>query len=284
MALLDHIKLIRVKQWYKNLVVFLAIFFAGEVFNFELLSITLVAFIALCFMSSVNYILNDLRDVKEDRLHPDRKLRPLASGNISNLRAIVLAVILFILSISVSLYVSYKFLAILLAFFLLTQIYTFYLKNILFADILTIASLFVIRAVSGAYAIGVIISPWLILCPFFLALFLAACKRYANVLLLGKNAMKTKFVLKNYTLDLTKTLMIISTILLIMSYSLYSFLSIYNKLLLSLPFALFVMFRYYYLVTSGFNIGREPQKAFRDWPIVVGMILWVLVVFGLIYV
>ncbi len=276
--------LLRVRQWYKNLVVFLALFFSANLFDGSLFLTTLLAFFALCFVSSAGYILNDIADRHQDRFHPEKKLRPLAAGKISLLIAVLLVVLLFIAGSLIAFILGASFFYIVLALFLLSLLYTFVLKKIVFADILTIASLFVLRAVSGAVAINVTISPWLVLCPFFLSLFLSVGKRHAELHLLQEKASATRKVLGEYTHELTDSLMGISTTLLVISYALYSFLSEYNYLLYTLPFALFVMFRFYYLINSGSAIARHAERVIKDWPMVVGIILWVLATAGLIYV
>ncbi len=274
---------IRVRQWYKNLVVILALFFSANLFDGDMFLTTILAFIALCFVSSAGYILNDIADRHQDRLHPEKKARPIAAGSISIPIAVLLVLLLFIAGNVIAFALGMFFFYLVLALFFLSLLYTFVLKKIVFADILTIASLFVLRAVSGAVAIDVTISPWLVLCPFFLSLFLSVGKRHAELHLLQEKASATRKVLREYTHELTDSLMIISTTLLVISYALYSFLSEYNYLLYTLPFALFVMFRFYYLINSGSEIARHAERVIKDWPMILGIVLWILVTAGLIY-
>jgi len=276
-------RLMRPKQWYKNLLVFLPIFFVGGLFNREYLYLSLGGLFSLCLLSSGNYIINDLIDLKKDQLHPEKKSRPLASGAVGKVSALFLAVILILASVVIGYFLSYWFLAILIFMFLLTLAYTFWLKNILFADILTISALFVLRAVAGALAIQVKISPWLILCPFFLALFLAVGKRHADLLFLKDRAESTRKVLQEYSLELTNSLMIISTTLLMVSYSMYSFLSEHNYLLFTLPLAIYAIFRFFYLIQSGSEIARHPERVIYDKGMVFGVILWGVVTSLIIY-
>ncbi|HLD00346.1 MAG TPA: UbiA prenyltransferase family protein [Candidatus Nanoarchaeia archaeon] len=283
MGLIDYFNLLRVQQWYKNLVVFLAIFFSGNLFKVDLFLVSAEAFLAVSLMSSVNYILNDLVDLEKDKLHPENKFRPLSAERVSKKTAGVIAVILFLGSTILAGKLGGWFLAAVLSLFLLTQAYTFFLKKIVLADVLTIASLFVIRAISGGLAIKVVISPWLIMGPFFLALFLAVGKRHSNLLLLKIEASKSRAVLQDYTLSLTNSLMIISTTLLIISYALYSFLSKQNNLLFTLPLVLFCIFRFYYLITSGSSIARSPEKVITDRQIRIGMGLGLVLAVILIY-
>ena len=171
-----------------------------------------------------------------------------------------------------------------ISLFVLTQFYSFFFKRIVFADILVIAILFVIRAVSGVYIINVEISMWLILCPFFLSLFLSTGKRRSNLVLLKEKAAETKKVLQYYTVELTDSLILISTTLFIISYTLYCFLSDHNHLIYTLPFALYVIFRYFYLIKSGSIIARHPEKIRKDIPIVLGILLWIISVIVILYI
>ena len=279
----EILALLRVKQWYKNLLVFLALFFVGHLFYWPELFLTVLGFFALSFVSSANYIFNDLIDLKKDRLHPEKKLRPLAAGRISKGAAVVIALVLALAGIAISLYLGLHFFLIVVAMIALTQLYSFFLKNIVFADILTIGVLFVLRAISGGFIIDVKTSPWLILCPFFLSLFLSTGKRHSDLQLLKEKAGSTRKVLQYYNQGLTNSLIIISTTLLIMSYALYSFLSEHDNLLYTLPFALFVVFRYYYLINCGSEIARHPEKIIKDKQMMVGVVLWLLITGLLIY-
>ncbi len=280
MKIMTYLKLVRVEQWYKNLVVFLALFFSGNLFSVSLMYTSFVAFIALCLVSSAGYIMNDIVDRKNDALHPLKKNRPLASGMIGVVEGVILAILLLIAGGGVGLKIGADFFLILSALFILTLMYTFLLKKIMFADVLTIATLFVLRAISGAIAINVRISPWLVLCPFFLALFLAVAKRQADLLLLGKKAGQTRAVLEHYTLEITRVLLIISTTLLALSYALYSFLSEHGNLIYTLPLALLVIFRVYYFTTLE---ERFSGQWLKDKTLLIGIVLWVVGTAGIIY-
>lgn len=279
--LLNYIKLLRPQQYYKNLMVFLAIFFVNQFFTKSIIPV-IAGFFSLCAISSVNYIINDIIDIKKDRQHPEKKHRPLASKKVSIPEALIIATILLIISIIIAINLSQYFFYSVLALLILTQIYSLFLKNILFADILTIATNFVIRSVAGAFIINVMISPWLILCPFFFAIFLASGKRHANLLFLKDKAKNTKKVLKKYTLELTNSLMLISTTLLIISYTLYAFLS-NTKLLITLPFTLFVIFQYFSLVQKGSAIARNPEKIIYNKELMIGTVILITLLFTLMY-
>lgn len=272
------INLLRIRQWYKNLVIFLSVLFGGLLFNLDSWLILTLGFVSLCFVSSANYIINDILDSEKDKLHPEKKNRPIASGKVSKSEAILLAIIVLAGGFSIAYYLSEKFFLFALALFGLNQAYSFFLKNQPFADILSISANFVIRAVSGSILVNLSISPWLILCTFFLALFLASAKRHAEVILLKDNAKEHRSVLHAYTPSLTNALMTISASLLILSYSLYSLLGQHKMLMLSLPFSLYVVIRYYSLVESGSAIGRNAELAVKDRGLIIGSLLWISVV------
>jgi 4-hydroxybenzoate polyprenyltransferase len=289
MIIKDIISLIRVKQWYKNLMIFLPLIFAVEISNMNAVYSTVIGFFAFSFISSVNYILNDIADIKKDRVHPEKKHRPLASGRITKPAAIFLGIALVATTGFITAELGFMFRIILVLFFILTQLYTLILKNEAFADIIMISVNFVLRAVAGTFVLSkgfepyLRLSPWLILCPFFLAMFLAVGKREADLRLLGDKAKFHKKVFKVYTLSLTNTLMIISTTLLIISYALYSFLSVSPGLIITIPAALYCIFRYFHLVESGSEIARHPDKAYKDKRLVIGALVWGIMIFSVLY-
>ncbi|MBI4151393.1 decaprenyl-phosphate phosphoribosyltransferase [Candidatus Woesearchaeota archaeon] len=277
-------RLLRLHQWYKNGVVFLAVFFSGNGLNLTALEQALIAFLSLSLISSAGYIVNDVKDRTQDQLHPEKRTRPLAAGMISPSTAITLSILLFSIGFILAAQKGILFGSIVGIFVAVSFAYTFFLKRIIFADIITISTLFVLRAIIGAVAINVFVSPWLILVPFFLALFLAAGKRHSDLLFLRDDAGATKKVLEEYTLEITRALMTVSITLLILSYALYSFLSEHPLLIATLPFALFTIFRFYYFITSASPIARNPEKCINDRSFVVGMMLWILTTSAIIYI
>jgi 4-hydroxybenzoate polyprenyltransferase len=277
------LQLLRTQQWYKNLLIFLPLVFVGLALDQQSIMLTILGFIALCLLSSTNYILHDIIDQKKDQVHPEKRERPIAAGKVSVPTAGFIAMLCATSSLILAMSLSPIFFYLELFFFALTLLYSLWLKQEIFLDIILIAVNYVIRAVAGAYILQVRVSPWLILCTFFLALFLAAGKRRADVHFLEHNAGKHKTVLKSYTKELTNALIQLATALLILSYSLYSFLSIYPHLIYSLPFSLYVILRYYYLVESNSPIPRKPHTGYRDKQLAAGVVIWILVVLFLIY-
>jgi len=278
------LKLMRPHQWYKNLVIFLPFIFGGVLFDLTSFAKTLLGLMSLCFISSTNYIINDIIDRNRDKNHPEKRNRPIASKKIKVWEALIFALILLTISVTIAAYLNRYFLLSILAIFLLTQAYTFHLKKEIFVDIILIALNFVIRTVSGAFIVDVKISSWLILCPFFLSLFISVGKRESDLIFLGKKAKYHREVLNYYSTALTNTLMIITTTSLVIAYSLYSFLSVYKDLLLTLPIALYAIFRYLYLIYQGSIVTRHPEKFFKDKRLAVSTVLWVIAVIILIYV
>ena len=248
------LQLLRAKQWYKNLVIFLQVIFAGALFTKGHLETILFGFLSLCFASSASYIINDIVDAKEDKWHPEKSKRPIASGMISPGVALMVAIMIFLGSIAIAMKASYDFALCVLLLFILTQIYIFFLKKELFADAAMISTNFVIRAVSGAVLLSLRVSPWLILCTFFLSMFLVSAKRKGDLGL----------VRNRYTPEITDRMITFSTIALVMSYSLYSFLSIHPLLIATIPFAIYVIFTYSYLTDKDKALARNPERAFNN--------------------
>ena len=276
----DFIRLMRIGQWYKNLLVFLPLFFSGGIMGIQSLLMTLLGFFALCLMSSSGYIVNDLLDRKEDMLHPEKKGRPIASGRVRHWQALIVLMVLLLAGLGLAASLSFMFFALAGTLFMLMLAYDFYARSEPFLDIILIGVNYILRAVSGAYVLStgmapyIHVSPWLVLCPFFLALFLASAKRRADFLFLGKDSGHRES-LTQFSSQITQSLMTISTTLLVLSYGFYTFLSEHHSLIFTLPFALYTVFRYYALVENGSVIGRWPEKFYRDTRLVVAILMWV---------
>ncbi len=284
MKMPEMIKLLRPNQWYKNLVIFFAIIFSKNVFDFGLLKITFLGFVMLIIISSANYILNDLVDMEKDKINPEKKKRPLASGNVS----IGLALVLFFILLNVGLISSYffntSFFYIVLGLFVISTLYTFYFKHLILVDLIAISSNFVLRAIAGAVIIGVFVSPWLILGIFFFALFLVTGKRYGELNYLEENASKHRKILGEYTKEFLVSLFNIFTGVLILIFALYTFSSEHGNLIWTLPLFIYIILRYYYLILSNNKIIRHPEKAFSDMPLLISVILFLLLGFILIFI
>lgn len=284
MALVDFVKIARPQQWYKNFLLFLPLVFVGQLFNPTSIKLSILGFISFCLVSSANYIINDIIDLEKDKTHPEKKNRPLASGRLTRKQAIIETIIILSFGLGIaSTFTNKLFLASAITLFIITQAYSLFLKKELFADILAIGANFVIRASAGTFALNVKNSPWLILCTFFLSLYLSVGKRASELNLLGNNAPEQRATLAHYTKDITQPLLIISTTLIITAYSLYSFLSERNPLLYTLPLAFYAILRYFYLIQTGSEIARHPEKVFTDRRMVIVMILWSITTIILLY-
>ncbi|MFT4261708.1 MAG: UbiA family prenyltransferase [Candidatus Woesearchaeota archaeon] len=281
------LKLIRVKQWYKNLLVFLPLFFSGIVFDVNLIPF-LLAFFSLSFISSSYYILNDLKDLKQDRIHPEKKKRPLAAGFFSKTFAVSLFFILFFVGFFLAFNLgSFFFFA--AGLFVFTLLYIFYLKKIAFLDIISISINFLIRTIAGAFVGAktlsplIELSPWLIFCVFFLALFLTSSKREADILFLKDKAVKHKKSFKNYSLEITSFICVLSVTMLLTVYSLYIVFVQDLIFIITLPIALFAIIKYYSLLKEGSIITRHPELMYKDKALFISVVLWFFVVLVLLY-
>lgn len=280
----DYFHMLRPSQWYKNLLVFLGIIFAKEFLNFSLYPLLILGFFLLCLVSGANYILNDVVDFEKDRNHPEKRNRPIASGRVGRTKAVIFAVMLLAISLGISYVIHFGFFLSILTLFLLTQFYSLFLKHVIFADVTAISINFVLRAVAGAVLINVYVSPWLVVCTFFFALFLALCKRRGDIILLKEDAKNTRKVLGHYTRELVDMSVATSAATLLLSYGMYSFLATEGYLMmLTIPVVTFLIFRYLYLSVSHPKIVRHPEKIFGDKQTITGMLVWILMVFLILY-
>lgn len=277
------INLLRVRQWYKNLVIFIAILFGLQLFNVLSITKIFLGFVSLCFISSVNYIINDIADKKKDIENPEKRNRPIASGEIKLWQAILVAIILFLGSFSIAFLLSKNFLYFILILFILGLIYSLWAKNKLFLDVLIIAINFVIRALSGVIILNLPISNWLITCTFFLSLLLSVGKRKAESSFLKEGASEHRRVMGAYSKEIINMLIIISASCLIMSYAIYSFSGKYIYMIITLPIAFYLVLRYISLIYSDSIIARHPEKIFTDKKMILGILFWIILVIIIIY-
>lgn len=275
-------KSLRPKQWYKNLLIFVGIIFSFNILNFQMWSNVIVAFAIFCMLSGSEYIINDIFDVEKDRQHPVKRKRPIASGELKISQALVFSFTL----ISVALFGAYlmnqKFFGISVLFLLSTLTYSIWLKHVILVDALMISTNFVIRAVAGCLAVDVSISPWLIVCTFLLALFLAFGKRRHELVLLGGSAERHRKILAEYSVELLEQLVSIVAGALIISYSMYTFMSGNSYMMLTIPFVIYGLFRYLFLVHTK-NIGGEPEMIFKDKGMVISMAIWIILCVAILY-
>lgn len=283
MKLKGIIQILRPKQWIKNGFVFAALMFSGKFMNLGLLQKNIYAFVLFCLTSSAVYVLNDIVDLEKDKLHPDKKKRPLPSGMISKKNVIILDIVLIITMVSCS-YNNIKVFAILLGYLIMNILYSFKLKNIVIIDVMIITLGFVMRVEVGSFATGVVISPWLLLCTMLLSLFLAINKRKSELITLEGKSGKHRKILEEYSVEFLDSMLTLVTPSILIAYCLYTFSSVQSKnMMFTIPFVLYGLFRYQYLMLKK-NIGGKPEDIFtKDIPFLINIVLWIISVFIIIY-
>jgi 4-hydroxybenzoate polyprenyltransferase len=286
----DLLTSLRPKQWTKNVIVFAGLFFAEDMFQMGKMVPAFRAFCYFCMASSGGYLINDILDRHKDVLHPRKKFRPIASGRIPVGVAIFMGAALLSISVLASFYINNSF-GILLTFYVaLTLTYSFFLKRVIILDVLAIASGFVLRAIGGTLAINEIISSWLIICTIFLSLFLALTKRRSEFIALGVQAATVRKTLSEYTAQLLDQMINTVTAACLISYALYTLdagtVAKFGtrNLALTLPFVIYGLFRYLFLVHHH-NAGESPETALlHDVPTMVNIALYVATVAAIIYI
>jgi 4-hydroxybenzoate polyprenyltransferase len=279
----------RPRQWPKNVFVFVGLFFDGQVTNVRSLLDTLLAFILLCFMSSAVYLMNDLADIESDRQHPTKRFRPLPAGELNEGVARIAAVVFALGSLIAGFFLSPGFGLILLAY-LVTQIaYTFWLKHMVLLDVSAVAAGFILRIAAGVTIIDVQrFSPWLYIFGGFLSLFLVVGKRRHELVLLGDEAKKHRAILQEYNLELIDRMMGIITTGAVVSYSLYTFLSEglpeNHAMMLTIPFVLYGIFRYLYLIHVRNEGGAPEEIVLRDRPFQIAILLYGIAAYIALYI
>lgn len=279
----------RPRQWPKNAFVFVALIFDGKLRDLESVLATTGAFILLCLMSSAVYLMNDLSDIESDRQHPTKKNRPLPAGELSTTTAKGAAIIFAGGSLVAGFLLSPEFGLILLAYLLIQIAYTFWLKNVVLFDVLIVALGFVLRIAAGVAVIDVErFSPWLYLFGGFLALFLVLGKRRHELVLLGQEAGKHRQILSEYNLDLIDRMLGLVTTSVLVFYSLYTFLAeglpTNHTMMLTIPFLMYGIFRYLYLIHVRHEGGAPEEIALRDRPLQATIVCFGLMVLLVIYV
>jgi 4-hydroxybenzoate polyprenyltransferase len=270
---------LRPKQWAKNVILFAGILFTlDRPHPFQDWLRAGSGFLIFCLLSGAVYLFNDLADREKDRLHPRKRLRPIAAGLLSPTVAAFSGAALALGSGVAAYAVSPLFALTALAYLLLTFIYSFWLKEVVILDVLAIAAGFVLRAVAGAVAISVEISPWLLVCTTLAALFLGLAKRRAEITALQGEASQHRRILEEYTPELLDQMIAIVTSSTLMAYALYTFNSATAQghpcLMATIPFVIYGLFRYLYLIHTR-NVGGSPESAlFEDRPLLIVIVLW----------
>lgn len=276
-TLKDLLLAMRPKQWTKNGLVFIAVIFAHRLTNARDVALALLAVFIFCLVSGVVYLINDLVDIEKDRQHPYKRYRPLPSGRLRPRTAIVAASTIGLSALAVSTVVAPPFALAVLAYIALNLLYSFYLKNVVLLDLFGIAGGFLLRAAGGAWIIGVDISPWLYLCTLLGALFMGLGKRRHELLVLEGTAAAHRKILGEYTTEFLEELISIVSSALLVSYALYTYFAYRtHAMMATVPFAVYGIFRYLYLVHLKNEGGAPEEILLRDRPIIADIVLWVL--------
>jgi 4-hydroxybenzoate polyprenyltransferase len=286
--ILPLLKTMRPRQWVKNGLLFIPLIFDEQLTNWPALFRVASGFVLFCLLSSLIYITNDLVDVEADRKHPVKRERPIPSGalKVSTARAasLILAVIVFVPAV----YLSWTFTLFCVAYLVLNLAYSAWLKHAPILDVMILASFYVIRVASGASLIVVHrFSPWLYVFTTFLALYLGIGKRRAELNLLAEDANGHRKSLSGYTLPLLDQLILIVSASAILTYSLYTFsapnLPANHTMMLTIPFVIYGIFRYLYLVQVKHSGGEPEEVLFSDRPLQATIILWGLSILAIFY-
>ena len=280
---------LRPRQWVKNLLVLAPVLFSRHLFSSAGLSKGLAAFALFCAVSSSGYLINDLRDIERDRVHPSKRRRPIASGKLRKSLALATALALLILGMTGAVLLNRGFGVVLGAYCLITLAYTFILKQLVIIDVFAVALGFVLRAVAGAVVIHVEISSWLLVCTTLLALFLGFSKRRYELLLLQEEAGNHRQVLEEYNPHFLDMMIAIVSASTVTSYALYTTSEetvqrFHTRgLLLTLPFVLYGIFRYLYLIYHKDRGGDPVETALADPPTIINLVLWAATVVVILY-
>jgi len=281
--------IMRPKQYIKNIFILLPLFFAGQITNTVLLVNALVAFVAFSLSASAVYILNDYKDIKEDRKHPKKKSRPLASGLISKNIALSLMIILLITGFILMATISTKALVILGIYVILNICYSLKLKRFAIIDVTIIAIGFVLRLFVGSFAYEIPLKIWIVIMTFLLALFLALAKRRDDVQIFKKSGNKMRKSVDGYNLQLIDGSMMVMSAVVIVAYLLYTTShEIIEKfqnenLYLTTLFVIFGLMRYLQITLVEKNSGSPTETIFKDKIMQINLVLWVLSFIWLIY-
>ena len=286
-SLTAYVAAMRPKQWTKNAVVFAALVFDHKLDDLSRLAIVTGAFISFCLASSAVYVVNDLRDAESDRQHPRKRLRPIASGQLSAQSAWMLVGLLLVISLPLAFMLRPSFAAVIVGYLLLMSAYTVVLKHLVILDVFAISAGFVLRAAGGAVVLDVPISPWLYVCTVLLSLFIGFGKRRNELLLLESSAGSHRRNLDEYSLELLDQFIMITAAATVMAYSLYTFsaanLQDDRSMMLTIPFVTYAIFRYLFLIHRRDAGGSPEQVLLTDAPLLSCITLWGIVSVIILY-
>jgi len=296
-----YFQLLRINQWIKNIVVFIAIIFSGKLFDTDLFLKSLITFFIFCLLSSTSYVLNDIIDYQYDKKHPQKKHRPIAAGAVSLPQATFIVFVLTLISLIFSLFFSVSLFFLSFLFLLLHFFYSLYLKRIPLVDIFSISFSFMIRAFAGEVATGYHIPIWLFLTISFGSLFMASVKRHAELSSFGKQARESLYRYNEHFLDFLTYTFGTTTIIAYATYTymeklppfegffhqliinIYPGFEVRKWLMITIPFVVYGVARYAQLLYEKYE-GERPEKIVTtDLPLVLTIGLWGMIIIGLIY-
>jgi 4-hydroxybenzoate polyprenyltransferase len=287
-----YISGLRPRQWIKNLIVLAPLIFSLNVFRPDMVLLSMVALGVFCLLSGSVYVFNDLTDYKQDRAHPVKKNRPIASGRITRGGALTFGLIVAAAGLSIAAWMDMSFFWVCVAYTGIMVLYSLSLKHMVVLDVLIISIGFVLRAIAGVEILkgadpGVVLSPWLLVCTLFLALFLGFSKRRHELDLLAHKAGLHRKSLEDYSKEFLDSMIAVVTAATVIAYAIYT---IWpgtvekfdtRNLIYTIPFVVFGLFRYMYLVIMRNEGGSPSEILVSDAPLVIDVILW-LVVAGLV--
>ncbi len=280
---------LRPQQWSKNLFVLAALIFSGHLFDPSFAARSALAFLLFCLISGTVYIFNDIRDLERDRRHPEKQHRPIVSGKLSIRWASVGAFVIVVLAFLGSFRLNVQFGWVVLSYAVLNVAYSLYLKKLVILDVMIVAAGFLLRAVGGAFVIEVAISSWFILCTMLLALFLGFVKRRQELVLLDADALNHRRSLEEYSLKFLDQMISIVTAGALITYALYTMSpEVMEKLgtqylNLTIPFVIYGLLRYLYLVYTKGEGGNPSSTIMRDLPLLINGGLWLITLVGVLY-
>jgi 4-hydroxybenzoate polyprenyltransferase len=279
---------LRPHQWTKNLFVLAALAFSKHLFDADAVARAVFAFLVFCALSGATYLVNDLTDLEQDRLHPTKRLRPLAGGLLPVAVARLFAVALFACGLAAALVLGPRFTLAAALYLGLSLAYSLAVKHVVILDVLSIAIGFVLRAVAGALAIDVAFSDWLVVCTLLVALFLALAKRRHELVTLD-DAAGHRRILAEYSPYLLDQMISVVTASCLTAYAFYTLapdtIEKYrtDKLSLTIPFVIYGIFRYLYLVHRREQGGSPSELLLTDRPLLLAVAMWAAVVVAIVY-
>ena len=277
-------------QWSKNLFIFAPLIFSREFLISSLLWKVFFAFLIFCGISGSAYIINDLLDIENDRWHPRKSRRPLASGDLNRITALLVGIIICIIALGLAYLLNWNFFMVVLVYFAIQVAYSYKLKHIPILDVFVISAGFVLRVTAGGLVAGIALSDWILVCSSLLALFIALSKRRYEFVWLENDADKHRPILKEYSVILLDQMISVVTASTLIAYCLYTVspetVSRFGtkNLLFTAPFVLYGIFRFFYLIHQKGQGGSPEELILKDLPLLIDILLWVGSVAVILYV